>query len=184
VGGRTSLPDGGTIIWSVAEGRRGRRWRAVTTRDGATESDLLLETAADGRPTRLELATSSGLLTLHPENDGSALHGNTVTTAGVRHHTLPWSAGHVLLVERSQLVEAAAAVPLTGRLGVGEGGWFGSIVVDGALVPRLGQVLIVRVGASTFTLAMPSVDQERTITLDDAGLPTGGATTRWELEPA
>lgn len=182
VGGRIVLSDGGTIIWSVAEGRSGRRWRAVTTRNGSTASDLLLETGADGRPTRLELATASGLLTLHPEADGSTLHGNTVTAAGIRHHDIPWSVNHILLIERSPLAEAAAVRRLAGRLGVGEGGWFGSILVDMALVPRPGQALIVRSADLSYTIAMPAIDDERTIEIDEAGLPSGGAISIWELE--
>lgn len=183
VGGRTILADGTSMIWSVAEGRRGRRWRAVTTRDGSAETDLLIETDSDGRATRLEVATASGLLTLHPESDGSTLHGNTVTTAGIRHHALPWGPSHVLLVERSPLSDAAAVGPLAGRLGVGEGAWFGSVVVDGALVPRIGQALVVRVAPSTFTIATPTVGEERTVVVDAVGLPAGRAASTWDLEP-
>ncbi len=182
VGGRTILSDGATMIWSVAEGRSGRRWRSMTTRDGSTGTDVLLETAADGRASRLEVTTSSGLLTLHPGPDGSSLHGNTVTTAGIRHHDLPWSQTHVLLVDRSPLSEAAAIAPLGERLGVGEGAWFGSVVVDAALVPRVGQALVVRIAPTTYTIASTTIGDERTVVVDAAGLPTGGAATLWELE--
>lgn len=61
-------------------------------------SDLLLEVDSAGRWTRLELATSGGLLTLHPEPDESAVHGNVVTPSGVRPLALPWSAAHRLLL--------------------------------------------------------------------------------------
>ena len=44
-----------------------------------------LEVAPNGRVTRLELTTGAGLLTLHPEPDESALHGNVVTPTGIRH---------------------------------------------------------------------------------------------------
>lgn len=184
VGGRTLQPDGATVLWSVAEGRRGRRWRAVTARDGATVSDLLLETAGDGRPSRLELATASGLLTLHPGDDGSTLHGNTVSMAGVRHHALPWGEGHLLVVDGSPIAEAAAVRPLGGRLGVGDGAWFGAVVVDAALVPRVAQTLVVRTTPDAFTMALPSAGKERTIVLDEAGLPTAGVVSVWELETA
>ena len=41
--GQAILPDGTEVVWSVADGRRGRRWRATTTRDGALPPSLLLE---------------------------------------------------------------------------------------------------------------------------------------------
>ena len=68
--GRARLQDGSLLLWSIAEGRRGARWRASTRRDGRLLSDLLLEVGHDGRPGRLEIATPAGLLTLHPEADG------------------------------------------------------------------------------------------------------------------
>jgi hypothetical protein len=182
VGGRTLLPDGATVLWSVAEGRRGRRWRAVTVQDGATTSDLLLEVGDDGRASRLELATASGLLTLHPGKDGASLHGNTVSMAGVRHHELPWSDDHILVVDGSTIAEAAVVGSVGGRLGVGEGGWFGSVVVDGALVPRVAQTLVVRAAADRFTIASPSSGDERTVALDQAGIPTTGVVATWDLE--
>ena len=97
--GRLPLPDNGDVLWSVAEGRRGLRWRAVR-RDpsGAIVSDLLLELDPAGHWSRLELATSDGILTLHPEPDGSAVHGNVVTPNGVRPLALAWSAAHRLLL--------------------------------------------------------------------------------------
>ena len=182
IGGRTILPDGATVIWSVAEGRRGRRWRAVTTRNGSAEADVLIETGSDGRPIRLEIASGSGLLTLHPDSSGSTLHGNTVTTAGIRHHALPWSPDHLLVVDRSPLAESAAVAPLAQRLRVGEGSWFGSVVVDEALVPRVGQTLVVRIAPTTFTIVSPMVGEERTVELDAAGLPTVRSVSVWELE--
>ena len=56
-------------------------------------SSLLLELDPDGRFSHLELSTAAGLLTLHPEGDGT-IHGNAVTTAGLTHVIgLPWDAG-------------------------------------------------------------------------------------------
>ena len=97
--GRVPLPDNGDVLWSVAEGRRGLRWRAVR-RDpsGAIVSDLLLELDPAGHWSRLELATSDGILTLHPEPDRSAVHGNVVTPSGVRPLALAWSAAHRLML--------------------------------------------------------------------------------------
>lgn len=99
--------DGEQLVWSVAEGARGGRWREVASLGGAVRRSVLLEISPAGRVTRLELATAAGLLTLHPEPDESALHGNVVTTDGIRHVALAWSPDHHLLVLASP---AAAAV--------------------------------------------------------------------------
>jgi hypothetical protein len=117
LGGRGTLRDGSRVVWSVAEGRRGRRWREVhTAADGAVISSLLLETDADGRFSHTELSTAAGLLTLHPESDGT-LHGNLVTDAGVNHvRGVPWDPdGAVLLLE--SLVAAAVAAAAARRIG-------------------------------------------------------------------
>ena len=85
--------DGTDVVWSVAEGRKGRRWREVRSRDGVVVSSLLLESFTDRRFAHLELSTAAGLLTLHPESDGT-LHGNAVLTDGVDHIVgLAWPSG-------------------------------------------------------------------------------------------
>jgi hypothetical protein len=106
--GRLDLSDGATVLWSVAEGRRGRRWRSLRL-DAAGQllSDLLLETDPDGRWTRLELGTAAGLLTLHPAPDGGSAHGNVVTGRGVVPLALPWSARHRLLLPDEPVAAAA-----------------------------------------------------------------------------
>ena len=101
--------DGTAVVWTVAEGRRGRRWREVRSRDGVVVSSLLLETDTERRFAHLELSTLAGLLTLHPEPDGT-LHGNAVTASGVRHvEGVPWPAGSLLVVDGSAISIAAAA---------------------------------------------------------------------------
>ncbi len=57
--------------------------------------------APDGRFSHLELSTPAGLLTLHPEGDGT-LHGNALLAAGVRH-----VAG--LAFDRNGLVDVAGS---------------------------------------------------------------------------
>jgi hypothetical protein len=118
-GGR--LADGSILIWSVADGRRGRRWRAVATRDGAITHALLLEVDVKGRPAKVELATPGGLLTLHPEEGSGQLHGNVVTAEGVRHLALAWSGEHGLEVEGRPIASAVTARRLTSSTPVGEG---------------------------------------------------------------
>ena len=134
-GGRATLPDGAEIAWSVADGRRGRRWRTATTRGGALETALLLEVAEDGRPARLELATAAGLLTLHPEAAG-ALHGNAVTTGGVRHLTLAWSDEHALELEANPVPSAVTAARLAPTVAAGNAKAVHVVVVGHDLVVR------------------------------------------------
>ncbi len=83
-GGRGQGADGAAVVWSVAEGSKGRRWREVRNVGGGVASSLLLETDAAGRFSHLELSTPSGLLTLHPEPDGT-LHGHAIVSDGVEH---------------------------------------------------------------------------------------------------
>ena len=102
---------GAWVTWSVAEGRRGRRWREVVTVGGAVRSSLLLELDPDGRFSHLELSTAAGLLTLHPETDGT-LHGNAVTAGGVRHVVgLPWDRDRAVVVRGSSICLTAEQRP-------------------------------------------------------------------------
>lgn len=110
------LPDGTSATWSIAEGRRGRRWREVRIHDGTVISSMLLETDTGRRFNHLELSTAAGLLTLHPEGDGT-VHGNSIGAAGVRHVVgLPWSPTGIVLLEGSPISQAAAATSLRGGL--------------------------------------------------------------------
>ncbi len=107
--GRTA--DGALVRWTVAEGRRGRRWREVVSRADAVVHTLLLETAPDGRFSHLELARADGLWTFHPEPDGT-LHGNHVggSGPGIRHIAgRPFAADDALIVEGSPISLAAVA---------------------------------------------------------------------------
>ena len=114
--GRLDLGGGETVLWSVAEGHRGRRWRSLR-RDGSHRlisdlliSDLLLEVDQDGRWTRLELATARGILTLHPEADGTEVHGNVVTPDGVVPLAFAWSPQHRLAVVGEPVAAAALGI--------------------------------------------------------------------------
>jgi hypothetical protein len=129
--GRLVTGGGETVLWSIAEGRRGRRWRSLR-RDagGSVVADLLLEVDPGGRWTRLELATAAGILTLHPEPDGRSVHGNVVTERGVAPLALAWSADHRLLLPAEPVAAAAlgsdAPNPVPGP----------GLVVDDRLEPR------------------------------------------------
>lgn len=107
--GRGRGADGRRVTWTIAEGRRGRRWREVVEDGGGACWSLLYETDPSGRFSHLELATAEGLATLHPEEDGT-LHGNVVDADGVRHiEGLPFPADAVLVVAGSNVAGAAVA---------------------------------------------------------------------------
>jgi hypothetical protein len=82
----------------------------VVTRDGSVVLSLLLETDPDHRFSHLELSTAAGLLTLHPEGDGT-LHGHAVLARGIEHvRGLPWDPDSVVIVEHSSVAAAAASL--------------------------------------------------------------------------
>ena len=110
--GRGQAPDGATVTWSMAEGRRGRRWREVVVDgEGSVRSSLLLELDPDGRFSHLELSTPAGLLTLHPEGDGT-LHGNAVTARGLAHvRGRAWDRDRAIALDGSIVCHAAASRP-------------------------------------------------------------------------
>ena len=156
VAGRGRLGDGGIVVWSVAEGERGRRWRWSIDDVGVVRHAGLLELDSDGHLVRLELSGSSGLLTLHPEADGS-IHGNVVNDDGVR----------------------PIALPDAGRRGVRiDGDAFGS-----ALLARRapGEGIVVDSGFSVAT-GTPS-PTGGTLSLDLRGVPELDEATEWLLEP-
>ena len=62
----TGPEDGTVVTWTVAEGRKGRRWREVVARGPDVLHALLLETDPNGRFSHLELARADGL----PRRDG------------------------------------------------------------------------------------------------------------------
>ena len=120
-------------------------------------SSLLLELDPSRRFAHLELATAAGLLTLHPEGDGT-LHGNAIGSGGVRHvAALPWQPTDVLLVEGSAISRAAAARGPAAMSGVVVG-------LDLTLERRS-----LRIG-------------ERVVELDADGLPAFGDGEVWPLE--
>jgi hypothetical protein len=107
--GRGRTAAGETVWWTVAQGRRGRRWREAIVAAGGLRHSLLLETSPEGRFSHLELSTPAGLLTLHPEPDGT-LHGNALADGGLRHvNGVPWAADGLVLLAGSPVARAAAA---------------------------------------------------------------------------
>lgn len=187
--GVARLADGTDVVWSVADGRRGRRWRAVMRRAGAVASSLLLEVDPDGRPARLELATAAGLLTLHPEPTG-LLHGNAVTGAGVRHLTLAWSDDHELEFEPFAICGAVTVHRLAGTVPAGEGRTVPVVAVGPGLDVREMSRRYERLDAATWRIEGDG--DVRTMEVDERGLPawpvpagdqTGASEWPLELDP-
>jgi hypothetical protein len=178
--GRVGQADGSVLLWSVADGRRGRRWRAGLVRDGRLVSSMLLEVSVDGRPGRLELTTSAGLLTLHPEANGD-LHGNVVTTDGVRHLHYAWSAEHELVVDGIAITSAVAARRLAATTPAGEGRTVPVVAVGADLAIRQAVRTFHRLDAGTWWV--DGQDEPMTLAIDPDGIPLwSGEADAWPLQ--
>jgi hypothetical protein len=178
------LADGSRFVWSVADGRRGRRWRAIASLDGAISHALLLEVDVDGRPNRLELTTAAGMLTLHPDDSLRFLHGNVVAPEGVRHLSLPWSAEHGLEIEGSPIASAITAHRLAGSTAVGEGTTIPVIAIAADLVASEASRRFVRMTESEWRIERESgAAGADTSAVDGRGIPVALAHGReWPLE--
>jgi hypothetical protein len=178
--GRARLDDDRVLIWSVAEGLRGRRWRATIT-DHGLQSVLLLEIAADGSPARLELATAAGMLTFHPEADRRSIHGNVVSADGVRPLALPWSPEHGLHAVRHPITAATIVFRLAASLAIGAVAEVPVVSIDDELRTRAGVCRVERQADGRWRLAAD--DHEMTLALSDDGVPRfDRAATDWPLE--
>jgi hypothetical protein len=181
VGGRATLTDGVGISWSLAEGPRGRRWRESLDRGGELVRSLLLETAPSGRPTRLELTTASGLLTLHPAENELELHGNVVTPGGIRHLRFDWGSGHELLVPGSRACTSVTLGRLAHILGPGEARTVAMLRIDDDLEPRPVAQEVRRIGPTAWAVRADD-DEERSIIVGADGLVELQDAEQWPLE--
>jgi hypothetical protein len=176
VAGWGLITDGSVVTWTVAEGRKGRRWREVVARDAATAHALLLETDAAGRFSHLELARADGLWTFHPEPDGT-LHGNHVRPrgAGIRHVVgWPFAPDDAIVVEGSPISLAAIAWPRAAS--VAEGGF---VDVAGVVIGAGGELdTVPSIRIEHLTGSRWQVGEWPPLEVDVAGLPVfdGGAT--------
>jgi hypothetical protein len=177
--GRATLEDGTELLWSVADGRRGRRWRAEMIREGRLERVLLLEAGVDGRAVRLELAAPAGLLTLHPEASGG-LHGNAVTASGVRHFTFEWSDEHGLELDGLPITSAVTASRLAPTTQVGEGRTVPVVVVGPDLTVRPGERRYRRLDEATWEIEGDGRTQ--ILAIDERGVPAWREAGEWPLE--
>lgn len=182
LGGHARTPLGDLVTWSQAEGERGTRWREAIQRDGHLLRSLLLEVSTAGRPTRLELTTRAGLLTLHPEPDESAIHGNVVAADGVRHVAFPWSPEHELLVLSSPASAAIAIRRLERRVIVGAVKVVDMLRIDDELDPRPARWRVERIAAHGWHLRDTESDEERRLTVENDGRPALADEVSWPLE--
>jgi hypothetical protein len=180
--GRATTIGGEILTWTEAEGTRGTRWREALQRDGTLVRSLLLEVSGAGRPTRLEMTTAAGLLTLHPEPDESALHGNVVRGDGVDHLAFAWSAEHELLVLGSPASATIALRRLADHVVVGATRPIDVLRLDDALEPRPAQWTAERVAPHAWHLRTVDGFEERRLTVDDDGRPLLADALSWPLE--
>lgn len=177
--GRAPTPERGWITWTVADGRRGRRWRTVTERKGQVVSSALLEVDPDGRFAKLELAVPVGLLTLHPEGD--QLHGNAVDRDGVRHLAYAWSPEHSLEIDGLSVAAVITIGRLSTMVPIGEGRTLRSVTVAMDLGVTEGERRFVRVSQRTWRIEGGA--ETREVSLDERGLPEWGAgAVEWPLD--
>lgn len=183
--GRGTDASEAEIVWTVSEGRRGRRWREVRSGPHGVITSLLLETDATGRISHVEISTAAGLLTLHPEADGT-LHGNIVGERGIEHvEGLAWRDEAVVLLEGSLIARAAAIrTAAIGSAAIGTAGPESTLMpalhVDLHLQTRLHDVRITRDEGGRWL-----VGDEPALRVDPDGLPVldGGSTWALEREP-
>ncbi len=182
LGGRTNLPSGDVVVWSVADGRRGRRLRESTSRHGVVVRTVLVETDPGGALRRLEMSTAAGLLTVHPDDSGTTLHGNVVTPDGIRHLSFAWGSDRLVLVDGSPAITAIAVAWLGRSLEHGRSAEVSVLRIDDRLGPEAGSMRIERLGPRAWRLSSGAgPDGEVVVTLDADDLLTT-ARTVWPLE--
>jgi hypothetical protein len=168
------------VVWTVADGRHGRRWRELAVDASAAARSILLETDSQGTWLRLEMSGPDGLLTLHPESDGS-IHGNIASRTGVRHVSLGKVKPPRLDVPGSLVAEAALCWALTRQVKVGERRTITVASVAEPVNVALGELTVER--RTTATWELRDGDRRRLVELDEVGLPVAhvGA-EHWPLE--
>jgi hypothetical protein len=147
--------------------------------DAGLRHSLLLETAPGGRFSRLELATPAGLLTLHPEGDGT-LHGNVIEAGGIRHVVgLAWDEAGVVDVEGSAVAGAACAQILAAEVAGGGGARRTVLRITAGLLITTGPSQVERLDEETWRVSGSAPFRA---TVD--GLPLLPDAETWSLEQA
>ena len=176
-GGRGQGADGASVVWSVAAGSRGQRWREVRNVGHGVASSLLLETDPAGRFSHLELSTPSGLLTLHPEADGT-LHGHAIVSDGIEHvEGLGWDADGIVLLDGSTICRAVAVAALAGSLAEGSSKGHLAAVIPPTLWLEVKPVRVERIDPTTWRFG-----GDEPFSVDRRGLPELRGGEIWPLE--
>jgi hypothetical protein len=167
-GGWGLSDDGSTVTWTVADGRKGRRWREVVTDASGVRHSLLLETGPDRRFSHLELARLDGLWTVHPEPDGT-LHGHQLDRSddGVRHiEGLSFDHDAVLILEGSSLSLAAVGWAMAPMIQAGNAVHVAAVVIklDGTIEGTTEHL-------TRRSETVWQIGEGRSIEIDEAGLP-------------
>jgi hypothetical protein len=174
--------NGDRLVWTVAEGAKGRRWRWTHTNDIGIVAVGLLELDEDGRPMKLELAGPAGMLTLHPSGDERELHGNVASPQGMRHIRVPWTNAHVLIVEGEALVAAAMCHRLAKAIGPGGETELRAVVVEPGYALRDCRVRVQRDGPERWRMDASPHPKVR-LAIDADGAPVGMRDeASWALE--
>ena len=132
----------------------------------------------DGAFSHLELSTPAGLLTLHPEGDGT-LHGNAIEAGGIRHVVgLPWDAGGVVDIEGSAIAGGACALSARRRRSRRARSARRTLLrVTAGLLITTGPALVERIDAETWRIA-----GGQPFRTDATGLPLLADAEAWPLE--
>lgn len=178
---------GRAVTWTIADGERGRRWREATAgtdlADGASGGlahAVTLETGHAGQWLRLEVAAAAGLLSLHPDRDGS-INGNVVSEGGVRHIAKGVVEPPLVDVRDSLVAETALCRALERQVAAGEGSTVSVVRVLPTLDVEVAQLQVMRTDARTWELT--DTDGIRTVSMGDRGAPvTSDAGAKWPLE--
>lgn len=165
--------DGAVIAWSVAEGDRGRRWRAVATLEGTITHSLLLEVAPAGRVTRVELVTPAGMLTLHPEPGERAIHGNVVGVDGsVRPLAFEWGPDHEIDVSGRPVATWVGLHRRRDTVAVGEVVSIQVLAIDPGLQVTMARRSVTRLDRERWLVASGPAAPAIELRLDADGLPS------------
>jgi hypothetical protein len=104
----------------------------------------LIEVEPSGAFARLELSSAVGILTLHPDPDRRSIHGNVVTTEGVRPLAFDWNPRGGLEIADDPFAtailaagEGSGTLVVRRRFGVVAGSGSGRLPLDQRGVPRL-----------------------------------------------
>ena len=180
--GSGRLTDGSRLVWTVAEGSRGRRWRWTHTTNAGLASVGLLELDEQGAFSRLELGSPVGLLTLHVDDSGGEVHGNVAGPAGMQHLRFLWSSDNSVLVDGEPLVAAAMCHRLAGRFDPRPTHEHGLLLVEPSFAVRDTLGWFTRESETRWRIELSQARRFR-IAIDAQGLPTAlGDESSWPLE--